>query len=155
MCTTTSSDYEHFFDIIATNYTRKGQITLHLDLLRPDESEIFEELPVLNLFNQIIISTFSRTGKAILFFITPSEFQIDTYCPTLVSFPEINDVATRLHIILQKTFSHEFSLQCRLQVPDAFPNNDPLFMALILAYFLQRRGRYLIITERLGILQSD
>jgi hypothetical protein len=110
----TPPDYEHFFfPETQRGCTRKGSLVRHVHLFQKQETALFEELPDLRFYRDIILSTstFSATGNVLLFLVSTSQSTIDIHCTAPIPFPEVKMNATKVVWILSKPFLDNF-LSC-------------------------------------------
>jgi len=139
----TMDDYMRFHSELFDEPTRETTAILHLNVLEIEEPNV----PNFTQFEDIILSTFSSTGKVVLFLIVPSQSTIDAFCTTAVAYDEVKDILKALLKLLSNACGKAFTVNLRLRIPDGF-HPDPLFMALFLVAIIQQRGKYHLITPR-------
>lgn len=113
-----------------------------------EERSIFDELPNLTLYQEIILSTITSTGKIVLFLILPTNKTLNVY-PTTPGQEDngVHEITTKLLAVIHRYLLQDYSVVHRLSLQRLF-HADPFFLALFLIFLLQRHGRYLLITEK-------
>ena len=144
----TLEDYEKFVDSLRESLSiLDDQSTiLHLNLLKLDETSTNMSIPHLKEYERFILSSYTATGKVIIFLISPTKPTINAYCTTVIPFEEAKDTLKQLLKLLSTAFGKAFTVQLRLQVPESF-HPDPLFTALFLIAIIYQRGKYMKATE--------
>jgi hypothetical protein len=142
----TTQDYEKYFHLLFDDTSHPGCTVLHLNLLESHVTSTNSSIQDLTNSERVILSSYSSTGKVILFHIIPSKSSVDAYCTTIIPYHEIKGTLEQLLKLLSTVFGKTFSVKLRLQVPQSF-HADPLFTALFFVATIFQRGRYYNATE--------
>ena len=125
----TGLDYLFYLNKYTTEFTRKGSTVLHVeDIDTKVEQSIFDELPSLALYKEVILSTTTSTGKIVLFLILPTNKTLNVYTTTPGEEDDgVHEITTKLLAVIRRILLHDYSVVHRLSLQRPF-HADPFFL---------------------------
>lgn len=107
---------------------------------------IFDELPDVSLYQEVLLSTLSTTHKLVVYLIVPGTCTLNVYVTSPGEDDGINEITSKLLAVLRTYLHHDYSIVDRLQLQLTF-HDDSFFFALLLISQLHKHGRYLLLSE--------
>jgi len=138
-----NDDYVDIFRQVVPLPGAKHTAAFHIDIINQHENTIFEELPELVRYAEILFSTFSASGTVVLYFVQTHNHTVETFCSSEIGLNVIQPQVEKLSRLLFKTYHHNFSIERRLKEIPVDLHKDPLLSSLFLAYAINRHYRYL------------
>lgn len=143
----TKLDYLAYLEKYTTESSRKGATVLHVDdILQKDQVHVFDELPDLSLYQEVLLSTLSSTQKLVVYLILPGTCTLNVYITSPGEDDGVNEITSKLLSVLRTYLLHDYSIVHRLTLQRTF-HDDSFFFALLLIFQLHKHGRYLLLSE--------
>lgn len=143
----TKLDYLAYLERYTTESSRKRVTVLHVDdILQKDQVHIFDELPNVSLYQEVLLSTLSTTHKLVVYLIVPGTCTLNVYVTSPGEDDGINEITSKLLAVLRTYLHHDYSIVDRLPLQRTF-HNDSFFFALLLIFQLHKHGGYLFLSE--------